>query len=66
MNQVLFKQVLLEITDPELHILDEFEDVEYERSSVEVSLLVFPFTHLHSIILITHRFHLQLYRLSAY
>lgn len=28
------------ITDPELIILDEFEDVEYERSNVEVSLLV--------------------------
>lgn len=33
-------QVLLGITDPELHILDEFEDVEYERSTVEVSLMV--------------------------
>lgn len=28
------------ITDPELYILDTFEDVEYERSTVEVSLLV--------------------------
>lgn len=27
------------ITDPELHILDEFEDVEYKRSPVEVSLM---------------------------
>ena len=32
-------QVLLGITDPELHILDEFEDVEYLRTGVEVSLL---------------------------
>ncbi|TQE00589.1 hypothetical protein C1H46_013833 [Malus baccata] len=37
-SQSLHK-VLVEITDPELHILDEFEDVEYERSSVEVSLM---------------------------
>lgn len=28
------------MTDPELHIFDEFEAVEYERSSVEVSLMV--------------------------
>lgn len=33
-------QVLFEITDPELHILDEFEDFEYERNVVEVSLVV--------------------------
>lgn len=33
-------QLLLGITDPELHILDGFEDVEYERSTVEVSLMV--------------------------
>ncbi|KAH0989765.1 hypothetical protein GBA52_001248 [Prunus armeniaca] len=32
-------QLLLGITDPELHILDEFEDVEYERNTVEVSLV---------------------------
>ncbi|OMO91094.1 AIG2-like protein [Corchorus olitorius] len=31
--------VLFGITDPELHILDEFEDVEYQRTAVEVSLL---------------------------
>ncbi|OMO61942.1 AIG2-like protein [Corchorus capsularis] len=31
--------VLFGITDPELHILDEFEDVEYQRTPVEVSLL---------------------------
>ncbi|TQE00592.1 hypothetical protein C1H46_013836 [Malus baccata] len=37
--RVLLNRVLVEITDPELHILDEFEDVEYERSSVEVSLM---------------------------
>lgn len=28
------------ITDPELYILDTFEDVEYERCTVEVSLTV--------------------------
>ncbi|KAB2629552.1 AIG2-like protein [Pyrus ussuriensis x Pyrus communis] len=38
-NKKVAGKVLLEITDPELHILDEFEDVEYERSSVEVSLM---------------------------
>ncbi|KAF3781012.1 AIG2-like protein [Nymphaea thermarum] len=32
-------KVLFEITDPELRILDEFEDFEYERNVVEVSLV---------------------------
>ncbi|KAK9280579.1 hypothetical protein L1049_014273 [Liquidambar formosana] len=32
-------KVLLGITAPELDILDTFEDVEYERSTVEVSLM---------------------------
>ncbi|KAL8462144.1 hypothetical protein ACS0TY_033285 [Phlomoides rotata] len=31
-------KVLLGITPPELHILDEFEDVEYERASINVFL----------------------------
>ncbi|KAH7524242.1 hypothetical protein FEM48_Zijuj06G0098500 [Ziziphus jujuba var. spinosa] len=31
-------KVLMGITDPELYVLDTFEDVEYERSTVEVSL----------------------------
>ncbi|KAL8469633.1 hypothetical protein ACS0TY_032475 [Phlomoides rotata] len=31
-------KVLLGISPPELHILDEFEDVEYERASVNVFL----------------------------
>ncbi|XP_010525863.1 PREDICTED: AIG2-like protein A [Tarenaya hassleriana] len=31
-------KVLMGISDPELYILDEFEDVEYERNTVEVSL----------------------------
>lgn len=35
-----FGQVLLGISDLELYILDEFEDVEYERSGVDVFLLV--------------------------
>ncbi|KAF6141796.1 hypothetical protein GIB67_027974 [Kingdonia uniflora] len=30
--------VLLGITDPELDILDTFEDVEYEKHTVDVSL----------------------------
>ncbi|KAM2544543.1 hypothetical protein TB1_016215 [Malus domestica] len=38
-NKTVAGKVLLGITDPELHILDEFEDVEYERSTVEVSLM---------------------------
>lgn len=33
-------QVLFGITNPELDILDTFEDVEYERRTVEVSLMV--------------------------
>ncbi|EXC32766.1 hypothetical protein L484_019880 [Morus notabilis] len=32
------RRVLMGITDPELYILDTFEDVEYERRTVEVSL----------------------------
>ncbi|KAF6167323.1 hypothetical protein GIB67_043184 [Kingdonia uniflora] len=31
-------RVLLGITDPELYILDTFEDVEYEKHTVDVSL----------------------------
>ncbi|XWS70619.1 hypothetical protein CRYUN_Cryun03dG0062500 [Craigia yunnanensis] len=38
-NDQVIGKVFLGITDPELHILDEFEDVEYRRTSVEVSLL---------------------------
>ncbi|GKU87542.1 hypothetical protein SLEP1_g1931 [Rubroshorea leprosula] len=38
-NSKVTGKVLLGITGPELHILDEFEDVEYQRSSVEVSLM---------------------------
>ncbi|KAF5747060.1 AIG2-like protein [Tripterygium wilfordii] len=37
-NNKVTGKVLLGITDPELYILDEFEDVEYERSTVEISL----------------------------
>lgn len=55
-NFVSCMQVLFGITNPELYILDTFEDVEYERRAVEVSLLVSateilmiapsaPFTH---------------------
>jgi hypothetical protein len=33
-------QVLFGITNPELDILDTFEDVEYERRTVEVSMTV--------------------------
>ncbi|KAF7116218.1 hypothetical protein RHSIM_RhsimUnG0033300 [Rhododendron simsii] len=32
-------QVLSGITDPELDVLDTFEDVEYERRTIEVSLM---------------------------
>ncbi|XP_008219977.1 PREDICTED: AIG2-like protein [Prunus mume] len=38
-NDKVTGKLLLGITDPELHILDEFEDVEYERNTVEVSLV---------------------------
>ncbi|MBA0594380.1 hypothetical protein Gorai_011288, partial [Gossypium raimondii] len=38
-NRHVSGRVLMGITDPELHILDEFEDVEYQRTRVEVSLL---------------------------
>lgn len=35
-------QVLFGITDDELYILDEFEDIEYERENVQVLLTVSP------------------------
>ncbi|XP_009367958.1 AIG2-like protein D [Pyrus x bretschneideri] len=40
-NKTVAGKVLLGITDPELHILDEFEGAvpEYERSTVDVSLM---------------------------
>ncbi|KAH8503969.1 hypothetical protein H0E87_011565 [Populus deltoides] len=39
-NKKVSGKVLHGITDPELYILDEFEDVEYERVTVDVSLMV--------------------------
>eukprot|EP00268_Persea_americana_P031201 TRINITY_DN3030_c0_g2_i11.p1 TRINITY_DN3030_c0_g2~~TRINITY_DN3030_c0_g2_i11.p1 ORF type:complete len:117 (+),score=11.59 TRINITY_DN3030_c0_g2_i11:102-452(+) len=39
-NKKVTGRVLLGITDPELGVLDTFEDVEYERTAVEVSLVV--------------------------
>lgn len=44
--------MLMGITVSELHILDKFEDVEYERQDVEVALVVssiLPFSELHSV-----------------
>ncbi|KAK5830321.1 Protein AIG2 -like protein [Gossypium arboreum] len=38
-NRDVSGRVLIGISDPELYILDEFEDVEYQRTRVEVSLL---------------------------
>ncbi|XP_059662983.1 AIG2-like protein D [Cornus florida] len=38
-NKKVTGKVLLGITTPELDILDTFEDVEYERRTVEVSLM---------------------------
>eukprot|EP00268_Persea_americana_P031200 TRINITY_DN3030_c0_g2_i1.p1 TRINITY_DN3030_c0_g2~~TRINITY_DN3030_c0_g2_i1.p1 ORF type:complete len:170 (+),score=25.05 TRINITY_DN3030_c0_g2_i1:142-651(+) len=38
-NKKVTGRVLLGITDPELGVLDTFEDVEYERKAVEVSLV---------------------------
>ncbi|XP_058113505.1 AIG2-like protein D [Magnolia sinica] len=38
-NKKVTGRVLLGITDPELHVLDTFEDVEYERENVEISLI---------------------------
>ncbi|CAL2234458.1 unnamed protein product [Prunus armeniaca] len=44
-NDKVTGKLLLGITDPELHILDEFEDVEYERNTVEVSLVEWKQLH---------------------
>ncbi|KAI9393743.1 hypothetical protein POPTR_006G278900v4 [Populus trichocarpa] len=38
-NKKVSGKVLHGITDPELYILDEYEDVEYERVTVDVSLM---------------------------
>ncbi|GAV63647.1 AIG2 domain-containing protein [Cephalotus follicularis] len=38
-NKTVTGKVLLGITDSELDVLDTFEDVEYKRSTVEVSLM---------------------------
>ncbi|CAK7354354.1 unnamed protein product [Dovyalis caffra] len=38
-NKKVSGRVLHGITNPELYILDEFEDVEYERVTVDVSLM---------------------------
>ena len=43
MYEFLLVQVLQGITDLELYILDEFEDVEYERVTVDVSLMASEF-----------------------
>ncbi|KAK2661139.1 hypothetical protein Ddye_007672 [Dipteronia dyeriana] len=40
LNKKVTGKVLLGITDPELHILDVFEDVEYQRTAVDVSFMV--------------------------
>ncbi|KAK0570479.1 hypothetical protein LWI29_001778 [Acer saccharum] len=39
LSKTVTGKVLLGITDPELHILDVFEDVEYQRTTVDVSLM---------------------------
>ncbi|KAK3212961.1 hypothetical protein Dsin_017667 [Dipteronia sinensis] len=39
LNKTVTGKVLLGITDPELHILDVFEDVEYQRTTVDVSFM---------------------------
>ncbi|RVX17596.1 AIG2-like protein D [Vitis vinifera] len=41
-NKKVTGRVLLGVTDPELNILDTFEDVEYDRRTVEVSLMDGP------------------------
>ncbi|KAL5782858.1 hypothetical protein ACOSP7_007887 [Xanthoceras sorbifolium] len=39
LNTTVTGKVLFGITDPELDILDVFEDVEYQRTTVDVSLM---------------------------
>ncbi|XP_042485709.1 AIG2-like protein D [Macadamia integrifolia] len=38
-NTKVTGRVFFGITDPELYVLDTFEDVEYERSTVDVSII---------------------------
>ncbi|URE23415.1 AIG2-like family [Musa troglodytarum] len=49
-------EVLLGITDQELDILDSFEDVEYERRAVEVSLVEWKRLHLEDYLVMTTEF----------
>ncbi|XP_017629662.1 AIG2-like protein D isoform X2 [Gossypium arboreum] len=55
-NRDVSGRVLIGISDPELYILDEFEDVEYQRTRVEVSLLEWKQVHKESFIKMTMGF----------
>ncbi|KAF7131575.1 hypothetical protein RHSIM_Rhsim09G0032200 [Rhododendron simsii] len=49
-------QVLSGITDPELDVLDTFEDAEYERRTIEVSLMEWRLAHMKDFINMTTGF----------
>ncbi|XP_065019307.1 AIG2-like protein D isoform X2 [Musa acuminata AAA Group] len=49
-------EVLRGITDQELDVLDSFEDVEYERRAVEVSLVEWKRLHLEDYLVMTTEF----------
>ncbi|KAL6985072.1 AIG2-like protein D, variant 2 [Sarracenia purpurea var. burkii] len=55
-NKKVIGKVLSGITTPELDILDTFEDVEYERHSVEVSLMEWKAAHMNDFIKVTMEF----------
>eukprot|EP00268_Persea_americana_P031206 TRINITY_DN3030_c0_g2_i9.p1 TRINITY_DN3030_c0_g2~~TRINITY_DN3030_c0_g2_i9.p1 ORF type:complete len:142 (+),score=23.21 TRINITY_DN3030_c0_g2_i9:142-567(+) len=55
-NKKVTGRVLLGITDPELGVLDTFEDVEYERKAVEVSLVEWKRLHMNDFVKMTGGF----------
>ncbi|CAN1324160.1 AIG2-like protein D [Linum perenne] len=55
-NKKVKGRVLFGITDPELLVLDIFEDVEYQRRTVEVSLCEWKKAHMSDFVKMTAEF----------
>ncbi|XP_014631621.1 AIG2-like protein C-like isoform X1 [Glycine max] len=59
-NNKVYGRVLLGISGVELDILDEFEDVEYTRTDVEVSLKEWKQVHMNDFVKMTDGFRQEL------
>ncbi|KAJ8548107.1 hypothetical protein K7X08_021343 [Anisodus acutangulus] len=55
-NKKVTGKLLLDITVPELYILDAFEDVEYERTTVDVFLMEWKVLHKGDFLIMTMGF----------